>query len=319
MSKAKEAAPPEGTQYEIWVHLFETGSANEIGKDAVVISATAHVAALREAIIHKFKSEVAAYQLVVKPTHDGAPLAAEMRLWKVMFELDADQERHAYVEVPKRKAPKKNTGALSAQEAISHSFCAGYGECKSFLEDLARRWADEPEPNVTQALKSLRDDCDSYLPVFVRKNPEYTWLQEHQLSAAFPRIWQRLCSEFTRDGMPSGSDRIIIPDTLRNLGDDDMRALKCLISTKKLRWVLMDHFGTVLEESSDDEMEKSSQEGKKSDKKSDAHPPTNKNQKTLEKQEIPLLFKRKKLKQLRENVSAQALQDEPSKKKTKDS
>jgi len=92
-----------------WVHLFETGSDVEIAKGAVTISATAHIDALREAIIRKGFSKLKDRtfdELVVKPTRDGAPLDPATRLWRVKFEQDADKELHAYVDV----APSPSTG-----------------------------------------------------------------------------------------------------------------------------------------------------------------------------------------------------------------
>jgi len=84
--------------------LFETGSADKFAKGAVTISAAEDVGALRDAIRDKFKLELAAYKLVVKPTRNGASQAPETNLWEVPFEGSDKGIRQAYVEMPKQEA-----------------------------------------------------------------------------------------------------------------------------------------------------------------------------------------------------------------------
>jgi len=88
------------------VHLFETGSATQIGEGAIIISDTNDdVADLRkEAIIRKFPDTAGreASRLVVRPTLGGEPLKAlRTKLSTVKFKCEVDDfSLHACVEVP---------------------------------------------------------------------------------------------------------------------------------------------------------------------------------------------------------------------------
>lgn len=96
----------EGTQFKIWVHLFEIGSPNEIGKSAVTILATDDVHDLCKAIRKEFENNKLknhdATELVVKPRANGSPLDLDTKLFLVQFERDSNDARRVYVEVPSR-------------------------------------------------------------------------------------------------------------------------------------------------------------------------------------------------------------------------
>lgn len=101
----KEKAAPEGI-LEIWVHLFEVGSPNQIGECAVTISATTHVDALRSLIQEKWKNSKLrdrdGTELIVRPHYAGDVLEPNMELSEVPFERNKKGQRQAYVEVPQQ-------------------------------------------------------------------------------------------------------------------------------------------------------------------------------------------------------------------------